>query len=102
MIRHVVLWSLKDEALGMGKAALKAELQKRLEALVGRVPSIVTFEAGPNVVPGDTAADLCLVSTFVDLAGLQAYIDHPAHQEVVAFLKQVVAERRAADFEVQA
>jgi hypothetical protein len=102
MIRHVVMWKLKEEALGFDKAALKAELKGRLEALVGRVPSIITFEVGINVVPADTAADVCLVSTFADLAGLQAYVDHPVHQEVVAFVKQVAAERRAADYEVQA
>lgn len=102
MIRHVVMWKLKDEALGLAKPALQAELMRRLEALVGRVPSIVTFEVGLNVVPGDTASEVCLVSTFADLAGLQAYIEHPAHQEVVAFVKQVVSDRRAADYEVQA
>jgi hypothetical protein len=102
MIRHVVMWKLKDEALGLGKEALKAELKKRLEALVGRVPGVVTFEVGINQVPGDTVTDVCLVSTFVDRAGLQAYGDHPAHQEVVAFIKQVAAERRAADYPVEA
>jgi hypothetical protein len=66
------------------------------------VPSIVTFEVGINALPAETATDACLVSTFADLAGLQAYIDHPAHQEVVAFIRQVVAERRVADYEVQA
>lgn len=102
MIRHVVMWKLKDEALGMDKAALQTELMRRLEALVGRVPSIVTFEVGLNVVPGDTASEVCLVSTFADLAGLRDYIEHPVHQALVTFIKQVVCDRRAADYEVQA
>ena len=102
MIRHVVMWKLKDEALGLAKGALQAELKRRLEALVGRVPTIITFEVGVNVLPGDTVADVCLVSTFADLAALRAYVEHPVHQEVVAFVKQVAAERRAADYEVQA
>lgn len=102
MIRHVVMWKLKDEALGMDKAALQIELMRRLEALVGRVPSIVTFEVGLNTVPGDTASEVCLVSTFADLAGLRDYSEHPAHQALVAFIKEVVCDRRATDYEVQA
>ena len=98
MLKHIVMWRLKDEALGMGKAALAQELKARLEALVGRVPSIRAFEVGVNVVAADTAADVVLVSAFDDLAGLQAYVEHPVHQEVVAFVKQVAAERRAVDY----
>lgn len=98
MLKHIVMWKLKDEALGMDKAALALELKARLESLVGRVPSIRAFEVGLNVVAADTASDVVLVSAFDDLAGLQSYVDHPIHQEVVAFVKQVVAERRAVDY----
>lgn len=102
MIRHVVLWKLKEEALGMNRDQLAAELARRFEALVGPVPGILTLEVGRNVVAGDTASDFCLVATFEDLAGLKAYAAHPAHQAVLAFLGQVVSERRAADYEVRA
>ncbi len=98
MLQHVVMWKLKDEALGMDKAALCLELKKRLESLVGQVPEIRTFQVGLNVVPGDTAHDVALVSSFDDLAGLERYMTNPDHQLVVAFVKQVVAERRAVDF----
>ena len=102
MIRHVVMWRLKDEALGQAKAQLAEELRKRLESLVGRIPCILTLEVGLNTVPSDTSTDVCLVSTFEDEAGLQAYVDHPEHKKVAAFLKDVVAERRANDFTVLA
>lgn len=98
MLKHVVMWKLKETALGMDKAALGLELKKRLEALVGQVPSIRAFEVGLNVVPGDTARDVVLVSAFDDLDGLKAYAEHPAHLAVVEFVKQVVDERRASDY----
>lgn len=100
MIRHIVMWKLKDEALGMKKPALAAELKKRLDALPGRVPGILSFEVGLNVLDGETNRDVVLVSTFDSLTTLQAYGDHPVHQEVVAFVKQIVEERRAVDFQV--
>lgn len=99
MLTHVVMWKLKDEALGMGKPALAQEMKKRLLALVGVVPEIRSFSVGLNSLPGDTASDLVLVSSFDDLAALDRYVQHPRHQEVVAFVKQAAAERRAVDFE---
>ena len=99
MIRHIVMWKLKDEALGLQKPALAVELKKRLEALPSRVPGILALEVGLNVVEGETSRDVVLVSTFDSLATLKAYNEHPAHQEVVAFVKQVVEERRAVDFQ---
>lgn len=99
MLKHVVMWKLKDHALGMDKPALAAELKRRLEALPGSVPGILSLEVGLNVVQADTASDVVLVSAFRDLAGLKAYAEHPAHLEVVAFVRQVAEERRACDYE---
>jgi hypothetical protein len=97
MLQHVVMWKLKEEALGMDRPALAQELKKRLEALVGQVPEIRGFQVGLNILPGDTAHDVVLVSSFEDLAALERYVRHPVHQTVVDFVKQVVAERRAVD-----
>lgn len=99
MLHHIVMWKLKDQALGLDKVGLAQELKKRLEALVGPVPEIRAFQVGLNVVPGDTARDVVLVSAFDDLAALERYAKHPRHLEVVEFVKQVVEERRAVDFE---
>lgn len=91
MLKHIVIWNLKDPAQA-------PELKRRLEALVGVVPSIRAFEVGVNIVPGETAGDLVLVSEFDDPAGLKAYAEHPEHLKVVDFVKQVVSHRRAADY----
>lgn len=91
MLKHIVIWNLKDPAQG-------PELKRRLEALVGVVPSIRAFEVGMNIVPSETAGDIVLVSTFDDPAGLKAYAEHPEHLKVVDFVKQVVSHRRAADY----
>lgn len=99
MLTHVVMWKLRSEALGMAKPELAVELRRRLMALVGVVPEIRTFSVGINALPGDTAADVVLVSSFDDFGALDRYVKHPQHQEVVAFVKQVITERRAVDFE---
>lgn len=102
MLKHVVMWKLKDRAAGLEKPALALEFKRRLEALVGLVPEIRAFEVGLNVVAGETQRDVVLVSAFDDPAGLEAYVKHPAHQAVVAFVKEVTEERRAVDYEAGA
>lgn len=99
MLQHIVMWKLKDNALGKDKNALAAELKERLMGLVGKVPEIRGFQVGFNVIPGPTAHDVVLVSAFDDKAALNRYVNHPQHLEVVEFVKQIVAERRAVDFE---
>lgn len=100
MLRHIVLWKVKDEALGLKKWELVADLKFRLEALLGRVPEIKSLQVGLNVVKAETACDIALVADFDDLAALQRYVDHHDHQKVVEFVKQIVVERRAVDFEL--
>jgi len=50
-------------------------------------------------VSGQTAMDVVLVSAFDDLNALNRYMNHPLHVEVIEFVKQVVSDRRAVDYE---
>src|SRR5208282_3507788 len=99
MVKHVVMWRLKQEALGLNQSELGAELKARLEALVGKVPEIRSFEVGLNTAQSETASHVVLVSGFDDMAALERYARHPDHQKVVEFVKEIVAERRVVDFE---
>jgi acyl-CoA reductase-like NAD-dependent aldehyde dehydrogenase len=96
-LRHIVAWRLAatDET---ERAAHAQEIADRLLALVGVVPSIGTMTAGPNVVEGNW--DVALVADFADRAALDAYQVHPVHQEVVAYVRGVVSDRAAVDFEL--
>ena len=96
MLRHIVMWKLKD---GQDKAAVGLELKRRLETLPALIPEIKAFQVGLNIVASDTARDVVLESSFDDLAAMDRYVKHPAHQEVAAYIKQVVDERRAVDYE---
>jgi hypothetical protein len=96
-LRHIVAWKLAadDQA---ARAAQAQEITDRLLALVGVVPTIGTMTVGPNVVEGNW--DVALVADFADRAALDAYQVHPVHQEVVAYVRSVVSDRAAVDFEL--
>lgn len=98
-IRHIVAWKLAAEDAAT-RADHAAEMVRRLEALVGVVPSIRSLSAGVNVAYAEVNGDVALVADFDDVAGLEAYQVHPAHQEVAAFVRGVAGSRIAVDFEI--
>ncbi|MCG8632445.1 MAG: Dabb family protein [Desulfobacterales bacterium] len=99
MINHIVMWRFKDTARGKTKTENMAEFAAMLENLVGIIPQIRHLEVGTNVIDSDTASDVVLNSRFDSLEDLDLYNTHPEHQKVIALAKEVVAERRAVDYE---
>jgi hypothetical protein len=96
-LRHVVAWKMAAQDAAT-RAAHAREIADRLNALVGVVRSIGALTAGANVVDGNW--DVALVADFADKAALDAYAVHPEHQKVVAYVRSVVADRVAVDFEL--
>lgn len=90
MLTHVVLFTLTDpndvpEAL------------VRLRQLPGQIPSLISLRCGQNAVAKPNSWDLALTTEHADADGLQEYVDHPAHQEVVGWLSPRVSGRAVVD-----
>jgi hypothetical protein len=97
-IRHIVAWKLTtDDAAERAEQA--ARIRRDLLALRGVVPGIVDISVGSDVI-GGANWDLAIVADFDDVHALEGYQVHPAHQEVVAYVRSVVSERAAVDFEL--
>lgn len=99
MLKHIVMLRLHDAAAGNDKATNARTLKQRLEALNGVIPGLLRLEVGLNIAAGEMAADLVLYSELESRAALAGYQQHPAHVEVVGFLKTVCSERRVVDYE---
>ena len=91
MITHVVVMKLTDPADG-------PEVARRLRALPAQIPEIRSYQVGVDELHGPRAWQVVLVSRFDSFETLQSYIQHPAHQEVVAYLDQVSETRASVDF----
>jgi len=100
MIKHIVMWTLKDEAVGANKAANARAMKQMLEALAGLIPCLGKIEVGIDVFAATPDCDVILYSEFASRADLDAYQGHPEHQKVVTFVKQVAASRSVVDYEV--
>ena len=41
MVKHVILWQLKDELTGEEKVKVKADIKAGLEGLAGQIPGLI-------------------------------------------------------------
>ncbi len=100
MIKHIVMWKLKDEYEGKIKSEIAKEIKFRLENLNDIVNEIDKIEVGINFMESDQAFDIVLYSVFNDKEALDIYQFHPKHQLVVEFIKKVIDKRVVVDYEV--
>ena len=100
MVKHVILWQLKDELSAEEKSAVKAGIKEGLENLSGKIPGLVDIHVNIDALPSSNA-DLMLDTTFVDEAALKGYAVHPAHVAVAdGKVRPYTAVRTCLDFEV--
>ena len=100
MIKHIVMWKLKELAEGADRATNAAEMKRRLDACAQLVPGILAFEVRIAQPGLEATSDVVLYSEFADRAALAAYGAHPAHQALVPFFKSVRDARECMDYEV--
>lgn len=81
MVKHVILWTLKDELSDEEKKKVKAEIKEGLEGLKGVVPGIVEIQVITEGLASSNA-DLMLDSSFETEEDLKNYAVHPAHVAV--------------------
>jgi hypothetical protein len=100
MIKHIVMWKLKDEAEGTDRLTNAREMKRRLDACADIVPGILTFEV-TLAQPGlEATYDVVLYSEFADKAALDAYAVHPLHKALVPFIGAIREGRQCMDYEV--
>ncbi len=81
MVKHIILWQLKDEFSEEEKVSIRAGIKEGLEGLAGKIPGLTEIKVQTEMLPSSNV-DVMLDSTFVDEAALKGYAVHPAHVEV--------------------
>ena len=100
MVKHVILWQLKDEYTEEQKAQIKAEIKEKLEGLQGRIPGLLEMKIQTESFKASNA-DFMLDSTFEDEAALKGYAIHPEHVKVAdEKVRPYTKTRSCLDFEV--
>lgn len=100
MFVHVVMWNLKENYTNMDKATIANEIKNKLLQLKNEISEIRFMEVGINAHFHEKNHDIILITKFENLQAMQAYANHPKHQKVVAFIKEVITDRAAVDYEL--
>lgn len=100
MVKHIILWQLKDELQGDEKAAVKQGIKEGLEGLQGVIPGLLEIKVYSEGLPSSNA-DVMLDSSFTDEEALKGYAIHPEHVKVADEKVRPYTKTRAClDFEV--
>jgi hypothetical protein len=102
MIKHIVMWKLKDFAEGGTKAENARKIKQLLEGLKDSIKEIRRVEVGLNIsaIESIDAFDVVLNIEFDNVEDLKAYQKHPEHLRVGDFIGKVRLERKVVDYEV--
>lgn len=98
MVKHIILWQLKDELADSEKLAVKSGIKEGLEGLAGKIPGLCEIKVYNNGLASSNA-DVMLYSVFEDEASLKGYAVHPEHVAVAdGKVRPFVKTRLCFDF----
>ncbi len=100
MVKHIILWQLKDEIQGERRENVKQGIKAGLEGLSGQIPGLIDIKVQTECLASSNV-DVMLDSTFVDEDSLKTYATHPAHVNVADNQVRPYTKTRACmDFEL--
>ena len=81
MVRHMIMWQLKEEFSEEEKARIRQGIKEGLEGLVGVVPGLLSATVHTDLLPSSNA-DVMLEAEVESVEAMKGYVVHPAHQAV--------------------
>ena len=100
MVKHIIIWTLKDTFSSEEKKNIKRTAKENLEALVGKIDGLIDLKVQIEFL-STSNGEMMLDSTFESFDALKAYAIHPAHQAVAnEFVRPYTSARSCVDFEI--
>ncbi len=99
MVKHIILWQLKDEISKENRAEILKNAKENLEGLFGKIDGLTEIKLQTEKLSSSNA-DMMLYSEFVSNDALKSYQTHPDHVYVADnFIRPYVLARLCLDFE---
>ncbi len=100
MVKHVIVWTLKDELSADEKVQVKQGIKEGLEGLQGKIPGLLEIKVYTDGLESSNA-DLILDSSFESAEALNGYSVHPDHVAVAqGKVRPYTKLRSCFDYEV--
>ncbi|HEY3042391.1 MAG TPA: Dabb family protein [Vicinamibacterales bacterium] len=100
MIKHIVLWTLKNRENQRNRDETAAAIKQKIEGMRGRIPGLLHIEGGVDFTRAADSWDVALYAELESREALAGYHVHPAHEEFKAFIGPRRAQRSLIDYEV--
>lgn len=94
MIRHIVMYRLNEPTDENKKA-----LVDKFMSMKGKIPCLLSIEAGIDKLGSERSFDVCLNTTFESMDKLSEYREHPEHIPVMNYVKGIVKVSHCVDYE---
>lgn len=88
MIRHIVLFKIKDFSSESERNEAVQNILVTFRSLIGQIPQIRKYRVESDCVHGPSSLDVIIDSVFDNIEDLKAYQSHPAHLDAVELNKQ--------------
>lgn len=100
MVKHVIIWNLKEGYSAEEKAEIKKGIKESIESLNGKIPGLINVSVNVDPLPS-SSGEVILDSSFESVEALKGYAVHPEHVEVAnTKVRPFVASRACMDYEV--
>jgi hypothetical protein len=99
MIKHIVLFKLKEFENEDQKAVVRHKLTHSLLALKEKIEALKYIEVGQNYELITPSHDICLITHFETPDDLEIYRIHPEHLKVFELIKANTIGRVVVDYE---
>ena len=99
MIKHIVMWKLKDFAENASRNENAVKMKQMLDTCAHLVTGIVKYETAIAEPESDSTYDLVLYAEFSSKAALSRYLLHPQHLAIKPFAAAVREARQSINYE---
>ena len=99
MVKHIVLFKLKDEVPETDKLVVMNKFKEAIEALPAKISVIRKIEVGLNMNPGESW-HIALYSEFDNLDDVKFYATHPDHVAAGKIIAEAKESRSCVDNEI--
>ncbi len=96
MLTHIVLFNIPGES--ENKNQIIKTLKDKLESLKNKIPQLKKLETGINISNRPNAYNLALIAEFETSEDLEVYRNHPDHQAVITYIREIAIDTVVVDF----
>ncbi len=96
MIKHIVMYKLKDRTEENAKA-----LQQKFLSMRGKIQVLKDIRSGVDEVRSQRSFDVVLECLFESMEDMEIYRTHEVHLPIMEYVKSVVETSHSVDYTVE-